>query len=306
MASKMLKVLGFSSLVLLTAACSQTPAKVVMKGNQYYGMGEMPQNVRMAMAQPSAPVVSARPAPKPTYRAPSPAPVQMASRQAPQPAIGFKPSASTTQVRQAQPVQLAEIEVKELAPPPAAPSSAAAPVSTSVESAPASLEIAAKQPTEIAKPALLPEPQAPAMEESAAPAKVVVSSSGFIWPVKGEVIARFGAKTDGEYNDGINIAAREGEAIVASADGEVVYSGNALPGYGNMVILRHEGNIMTAYAHAGKILVNKGDKVQQGIAIATVGRTGRVTTPQVHFGVRKDKEPMDPMAYLGSQNYAAR
>lgn len=151
--------------------------------------------------------------------------------------------------------------------------------------------------------AILPEPQA---REVASTAPAMASSShGYIWPVKGKVISKFGPIPGGAYNDGINIAAREGEPIVAAADGEVVYSGNELRDYGNMVIVRHEGGIMTAYAHAGRVMVSKGDNVKQGATIATVGKTGSVDQAQVHFGIRKNKEPVDPMGYLSSNNFAS-
>ena len=95
-----------------------------------------------------------------------------------------------------------------------------------------------------------------------------------------------------------NIAATQGEPIVAAADGQVVYSGNELAGYGNMVILRHQDGLMTAYAHADRVLVDKGQEVKRGVAIATVGKSGGVSTPQVHFGVRLNKTPVDPTGYL--------
>lgn len=120
----------------------------------------------------------------------------------------------------------------------------------------------------------------------------------FLWPARGNVISPYGKKADGSFNDGINIAATQGEPIVAAADGEVVYSGNELAGYGNMVILRHEDGLMTAYAHADRVLVDKGQEVKRGVAIATVGKSGGVSTPQVHFGVRLNKTPVDPTGYL--------
>lgn len=127
---------------------------------------------------------------------------------------------------------------------------------------------------------------------------VAGSSAAFIWPVRGQVIAPYGKTPAGVFNDGINIAATQGEPVVAAADGEVVYSGNELRGYGNMVILKHQGNIMTAYAHADRILVDKGQQVRQGVAIATVGKSGGVEQAQLHFGVRVNKEPVDPIGYL--------
>lgn len=140
-----------------------------------------------------------------------------------------------------------------------------------------------------------------------APRQVISSqAAAFTWPVKGRVISHYGPQNGGMFNDGINIAAREGEPIVAADDGEVVYSGNELRGYGNMVILRHKNNVMTAYAHASRILVNKGEMISRGTPIALVGSTGGVDQPQVHFGIRKNKEPVDPVVFLGGNAVAMR
>lgn len=116
-----------------------------------------------------------------------------------------------------------------------------------------------------------------------------------IWPVTGgRIIGHF----KGEQNDGINIAMSDGEPIVAAASGTVVYSGNDLRDYGNMVILRHDNGWMTAYANASKIVARKGSYVKQGTIIAYVGTSGNVKTPQLHFALRKGRTPVDPEKYL--------
>ena len=116
--------------------------------------------------------------------------------------------------------------------------------------------------------------------------------SKFIWPVTGgKVISHFGSKPDGKSNDGINIAVSEGEPIYAVADGMAVYAGNQLPSYGNMVIIRHDNGIMTAYAHARSLSVKKNDYVKQGEIIGYVGMSGSVKSPQLHFAVRNGKTP---------------
>lgn len=117
----------------------------------------------------------------------------------------------------------------------------------------------------------------------------------FIWPVEGEVISRFGPQSGGLYNDGVNIAAPEGASIHASMDGTVVYVGDELKSYGNLLILRHENGWLTAYAHTRDILVEKGDHVKLGQVVAHVGRSGNVKTSQVHFGIREGKKPLDPL-----------
>ena len=124
------------------------------------------------------------------------------------------------------------------------------------------------------------------------------ASRGFAWPVRGKVISRFGPKKGGLYNDGINISSSDGTNIMSAADGEVVYSGNELRGYGNLVLIKHRGGYLTAYAHTKEIKVSKGDKVRQGQVIATMGNTGHVKTPQLHFSIRKGRKAINPSDYL--------
>jgi len=131
------------------------------------------------------------------------------------------------------------------------------------------------------------------------PAKSAAQKSKFIWPVAdGKIVSHFGPKTAGRSNDGINIAVPEGEPIWASAGGTVVYAGNDLKGYGNMVIIRHKDGWMTAYAHARSIAVKKDETVKQGDIVAYVGTTGGVPVPQVHFAIRNGRTPVDPELYL--------
>lgn len=123
-------------------------------------------------------------------------------------------------------------------------------------------------------------------------------TSGFIWPIRGKILSNYGDQQNGAFNDGINIAAPEGKDIKAAADGEVVYAGNELEGYGNMLILRHNNGWMSAYAHTQKMMVRLGQQVSQGQIIAYVGQTGAVQTAQLHFGLRKDKQAVNPMDFL--------
>lgn len=120
----------------------------------------------------------------------------------------------------------------------------------------------------------------------------------FSWPVRGQVISSFGAKDGGVHNDGINISAKEGGYIKAAADGEVVYTSDALKGYGNLIILRHGGGWLTAYAHTGAFRVRKGQYVKRGQEIARVGKSGNVKTPQVHFAIRKGRVAVNPLHHL--------
>lgn len=123
----------------------------------------------------------------------------------------------------------------------------------------------------------------------------------FLWPVEGKVIAGFGAREGGLHNDGINIAAPEGTRIRAAENGVVVYAGNELRGFGNLLLIKHADGWTTAYAHADTLLVRRGDRVARGQPIATVGETGNVDRPQLHFEIRKGPRPVDPRDELGAQ-----
>ena len=120
----------------------------------------------------------------------------------------------------------------------------------------------------------------------------------FRWPVKGRIIAGFGPRPNGSQNDGINLAVPEGTPIKATDDGVVAYAGNELKGYGNLVLIRHSGGYVSAYANASKLLVKRGDTVKRGEVIARAGQTGNVTSPQLHFEIRKGSTPVDPTKYL--------
>ncbi|RMF12264.1 MAG: M23 family metallopeptidase [Candidatus Dadabacteria bacterium] len=123
-----------------------------------------------------------------------------------------------------------------------------------------------------------------------------------IWPVpKGEVSSGFGQR-DGAPHDGVDIRAPEGSPVLAAADGRVIYSGDGLKGYGNLIIVRHQGSWATVYAHNKENLVNKGDFVVQGQKIATVGQTGRASGPHLHFEVRFGKAPKNPLQYLAQRS----
>ncbi|MGE4227996.1 MAG: peptidoglycan DD-metalloendopeptidase family protein [Dongiaceae bacterium] len=127
------------------------------------------------------------------------------------------------------------------------------------------------------------------------------SSGRFLWPVEGKVVSRFGAKKGGLHNDGINIAAVAGANVVAAQDGVVAYAGNELRGFGNLLLIRHANGWVTAYAHNEKLLVKQGDRVRRGQPIARVGSSGNVTSPQLHFEIRKGTDPVDPLEHLAVQ-----
>lgn len=127
------------------------------------------------------------------------------------------------------------------------------------------------------------------------------SSGGFLAPVEGPVIAKFGKQADGRRNDGINIAAARGTPVRAARAGEVVYAGDALQGYGKLLLVKHAGDWVTAYAHLDRILAQRGDKVARGQTVGVVGTTGGVSAPQLHFEMRKDNKPVNPAGKLSAR-----
>jgi murein DD-endopeptidase MepM/ murein hydrolase activator NlpD len=141
-------------------------------------------------------------------------------------------------------------------------------------------------------------PEAPAQDNSIKTAEPAGGLPSFRWPVRGRVIASFGPTPNGLQNDGINLAVPEGTPVKAAEDGVVAYAGNELKGYGNLVLVRHSNGFVTAYAHASDILVKRGETVKRGQVIAHSGQTGNVTSPQLHFEIRKGSTPVDPSQYL--------
>jgi murein DD-endopeptidase MepM/ murein hydrolase activator NlpD len=152
-----------------------------------------------------------------------------------------------------------------------------------------------QSPTESARVTKHEQPATEQVTKSVEPAGALPS---FRWPVRGRVIAAFGPKTSGQQNDGINLAVPEGTPIKAAEDGVVAYAGNELKGYGNLVLIRHANGFVSAYAHAREIIVKRGDTIKRGQEIGRAGQTGNVTSPQLHFEIRKGSVPVDPVRYL--------
>ena len=130
------------------------------------------------------------------------------------------------------------------------------------------------------------------------PAITARSSSKFTWPVRGKILSNYGAKTNGLFNDGINIAANAGTMVAAAENGVVAYAGNEVKGMGNLVIIQHSDGWMTVYAHMDSMTVRRGVRVGVGQKIGTVGKTGKVDKPQLHFEVRKGTKAYNPIQYL--------
>jgi murein DD-endopeptidase MepM/ murein hydrolase activator NlpD len=178
---------------------------------------------------------------------------------------------------------------------------APAPKLAKPRSVPAASETVASLPPQKARVARAEAPveAAPQAHESAVKkAEPAGGIPSFRWPVRGRIIAGFGPKPNGSQNDGINLAVPEGTPIKAADDGVVAYAGNELKGYGNLVLIRHANGYVSAYANASKLLVKRGDEVRRGQVIANAGQTGNVTSPQLHFEIRKGSTPVDPTKYL--------
>ncbi len=119
--------------------------------------------------------------------------------------------------------------------------------------------------------------------------------SKWLWPTRGRVIKNFSAGEQG--NKGIDIAGQRGQPIVSTASGTVVYSGNALRGYGNLIIVKHNDNYLSAYAHNDKLLVSEGQSVTSGQKIATMGSSGAKSV-KLHFEIRYQGKSVNPKRYL--------
>jgi murein DD-endopeptidase MepM/ murein hydrolase activator NlpD len=164
-------------------------------------------------------------------------------------------------------------------------------------------QVAAAPPTPKAQPA--PRSTKPAAKPApasratpAVPASPPRAGRRFAWPVQGKVISPFGPKAGGLHNDGINIAGQRGAPVRAAENGIVAYAGNELRGFGHLVLLRHAGGWMTAYAHNDVVLVRHGETVKLGQAIARLGATGNVSQPQLHFEIRRGSKAVDPLGHL--------
>ena len=123
----------------------------------------------------------------------------------------------------------------------------------------------------------------------------------FRWPVDGRILSGFGAKPGGRFNDGVNLKASAGAPVRAAGDGVIAYAGDAIPGFGNLVLIKHAGGWVTAYAHNEALLVARGKRVAQGDIIARAGETGSVTEPQVHFELRRGRTPVDPTKLIAAR-----
>lgn len=286
--------IGIMCILLLAAACTQQrPAQIVMKGSESYSRGVQSSSSSSSIGR------------NPAYRSPVP---------------------ETTE----QSVAVDSIGISDLSPPPSTKTQ----VKSEPFSAPSKpLDEPRKNDGVVTKPTTNPwtnkprsENETPKIEgkeeitiaaneeikqelkaeakeetkttEKKTPAPKGKSSTALKWPVSGKkIISSFGEKGAGKANDGINIAAKEGDAVWAVADGEVVYV-NDMKDYGTMVLLKHAGGKTSSYAHLSRANVDKYTRVKQGDIIGYVGKTGSIKTPQLFFSLYKGKTAIDPQKYL--------
>jgi murein DD-endopeptidase MepM/ murein hydrolase activator NlpD len=130
--------------------------------------------------------------------------------------------------------------------------------------------------------------------------------NNFIWPVEGALLSAYGPKAGKRFNDGVNIAAPAGTPVRAAAAGVVIYTGNELRSFGNLILIRHAAGWSSAYAHTEAVRVRRNQRVDRGAVIASVGRSGSVACPQLHFELRRDAEAVDPFAVLADRPRALK
>ena len=126
----------------------------------------------------------------------------------------------------------------------------------------------------------------------------IVSTGQFMMPVKGKQIVNFGTFKNGTKTEGINISASKGTAVKSADSGRVVYTGDAIGGYGKMILVSHAQGYVTVYAHLNSFAVYQGSTVKKGQNLGTVGTTGEVNSPQLHFQLRLHQKPLNPNKYL--------
>lgn len=271
------------TLALLTS-CSQPPAAVVNKGDLYFGRYETFKGKEEVATYSSDRQATQPPTIAAKYKK------QEYGISSPVPEVEVSDIGAAKKPKPPEPVELSEVAVIAQAESPLDKKVEAAKMAETVPEVKAEqLPQVSKEPVKLASTVDAKQPEL---------LQADLQSQHFVWPVQGKVISKFGPKMNGLVNDGVNISAKEGTPIGAAADGEVVYVGNALTGYGNMAIVRHADGWMTAYAHASRIAVKKGDKVKRGAVIGYVGKSGDVSSPQLHFGVREGKKPVNPEAVL--------
>ena len=154
--------------------------------------------------------------------------------------------------------------------------------------------------TAVAKPVSKPAPKVASKPTTAVPAKSTAQAydGKWVWPTRGRVLSRF--QVSGTGKQGIDIGGHEDQPVKAAAHGRVVYAGSGLVGYGRLIIVKHNENLLSAYGHNNKLLVNEGEQVSAGQMIAKMGSSG-TNRNELYFEIRKNGKPTDPLKYLPKQ-----
>ncbi|WP_298959335.1 peptidoglycan DD-metalloendopeptidase family protein [uncultured Methylobacterium sp.] len=270
-----------------------------------------PKPVSPAAAERAAKLNTRAPEPAPVAKAePKPEPKKVAEAK-PEPKKPAEKVAAKTEAK-AEPKKVAEAKpepkkpaeakkVAEVKPEPKKPAEKVAEVKPEPKKVPepakpAKVEAAKAEakPVKVATAGDAPVPApTPAISPAAPPPE---PDSSFRWPARGRVISGYGSSG----NEGINIAVPEGTPVKAAEEGTVAYAGSDVKGYGKLVLVRHTNGYVSAYAHNGEIDVRPGEKVKRGQVIAKSGASGNVTSPQLHFEIRKGATPVDPIPHLAS------
>ena len=282
------------------------PASVIMQANNITAPATLYPGQRLVIPRYKSSRVATTPAPRPAAPTPAPAASPTGSGNVHVVAVGdtlskiahryHKPVNEIAKANNIQPTATLNVGDR-LTIPGAQPS----PVKASASTAAAPAKPVASAAPKEAEPAQNANVVAPADQLDKEAAKLAEGSGAvpkFRWPANGRVIAGYGPTTNGQQNDGINIALPENTPVKAAEDGVVAYAGNELKGYGNLVLVRHPNGYVTAYAHTKELLVKRGDQVKRGQVIARSGQTGNVNAPQLHFEIRKGASPLDPTRFL--------
>lgn len=160
--------------------------------------------------------------------------------------------------------------------------------------------VMATKPTVVAKNVVKPNvanPSTPPKKSNPPPAKIASNEEQWHWPLQaaGKVTASFVNGSDS--NKGIDLVAPKGTPVLAAKSGQVVYAGSGLPGYGNLLIIKHDPLYLSAYAHNDRLLVKEGDTVKARQHVANLGSTASLA-PKLHFEIRRDGRPVDPLQYV--------
>jgi len=282
------------------------PASVIMQANSITAPATIYPGQRLVIPRYKSSRVATAPAPRPAVPTPAPAASPPGNGSVHVVAAGdtlskiahryHKPVKEIAKANNIQPTATLNVGDR-LTIPGAQPS----PVKASASTAAAPAKPVASAAPKEAEPAQNANVVAPTEQLDKEAAKLAEGSGAvpkFRWPANGRIIAGYGPTTNGQQNDGINIALPENTPVKAAEDGVVAYAGNELKGYGNLVLVRHPNGYVTAYAHTKELLVKRGDQVKRGQVIARSGQTGNVNAPQLHFEIRKGASPLDPTRFL--------